>query len=174
VPFCWTGYCKLLPCDADFQTKQMGHMTKSPCFQGDFIASGAKAQGGLAVSAQLDCPGCPILRHADHEAQWRMTVKKLMMIAALVACASPALAGSYASTWGCKYSRFYGYNNCRSTWTKIPDPVRDPEQERLDAIAQQREDARWEEFCKPTFRADEYGVRHAAYAKRGCEFGRSE
>jgi hypothetical protein len=103
-----------------------------------------------------------------------MTVKKLMMIAALVVYASPALAGSYVSTWGCKYSRYYGYNNCRSTWTKVPDPVRDPEQERQDAATQQQEDAKWAAFCKPTFRADEYGVHHAAYAKQGCEFGRSE
>jgi hypothetical protein len=103
-----------------------------------------------------------------------MTVKKFLMMVALVAYASPALAGSYVSTWSCKYSRYYGYNNCRSTWTKIPDPVRDLEQERLDGIARQQEDARWEAFCKPTFRADEYGVHHASYAKKGCEFGRSE
>jgi hypothetical protein len=103
-----------------------------------------------------------------------MTVKKLIMIAALVACASPALADSYVSTWGCKYSRYYGYRNCRSTSTKIPDPVRDVEQERLDAAARQKEDEKWTTFCKPAFTADEYGVRHATYAKQGCEFGRNE
>jgi hypothetical protein len=103
-----------------------------------------------------------------------MTVKKLMMVAALVAYASPALAGSYVSTWGCKFSRFYGYSNCRSTWTEIPDPISDPEQERLDAIARREEDAKWEAFCKPKFRADEYGVHRASYAKKGCEFGRTE
>jgi hypothetical protein len=103
-----------------------------------------------------------------------MTVKKLMMIAALVAFASPALAESSVSTWGCRYSRYYGYSNCRSTWTDIPDPVRDPERERQEAIARQKEGAKWEAFCKPTFQTDEYGVRRAAYAKQGCEFGRTE
>ena len=43
-----------------------------------------------------------------------------------------------------------------------------------DAIARQKEEAKWKEFCKPVFRADEYGVRRASYAKAGCEFGRSE
>jgi hypothetical protein len=103
-----------------------------------------------------------------------MTVKKLMMIAALVAFASPALAGSSVSTWGCRYSRYYGYSNCRSTWTDIPDPVRDPERERQDAAARQKEGAKWEAFCKPKFYADEYGVRRASYANQGCEFGRTE
>ena len=73
-----------------------------------------------------------------------MAVKKLMMIAALVACTSPAFAGSLVSTWSCKYSRFYGYSNCMTTWTRVPDPVRDLEQERLDAIARQKEDAKWD------------------------------
>ena len=57
---------------------------------------------------------------------------------------------------------------------RVPDPVRDPEQERLDAIALQQENAEWDAFCKPTFTIDEFGVHRAAYAKKGCEFGRSE
>ncbi len=101
-------------------------------------------------------------------------MKKLIVIAVLVGCASPALAGGYVSTLNCKYSRYYGYSQCRTTWTEVPDPVRDPEQERQDAIARQKEEAKWKEFCKPIFRADEYGVRRASYAKTGCEFGRSE
>jgi hypothetical protein len=96
------------------------------------------------------------------------------MTVALVACASPTLAGSLVETSNCKYSRYYGYTNCRTTWTKIPAPVRNPEQERLDAIALQKEDAKWEAFCKPKFSADAYGVRRASYATKGCEFGRSE
>ena len=103
-----------------------------------------------------------------------MTVKKLIMTAVLVVCASTALAGGYVSTWNCKYSHFYGYSNCKTTWTEVPDPVRDPEQERQDAIARQKEEAKWKDFCKPTFKADEYGVRRASYAKAGCEYGRSE
>jgi hypothetical protein len=103
-----------------------------------------------------------------------MTVKTLILAAVLVACASPSLAGSYVSTWNCRHSRYYGYSDCRTTWTESPDPVRDVEQERLDAIAHQKEDAKWEAFCSPTFRADAYGVRRASYAKQGCEFGRTE
>ena len=93
---------------------------------------------------------------------------------ALVVLASPAFADSEVTTWGCKYSRFYGYTHCGSTWTKIPDPVRDPEQEKPDAAAHQKESEKWEQFCKPTFRHDEFGVLRATYAKAGCEFGRSE
>jgi hypothetical protein len=104
----------------------------------------------------------------------RITVKKLLLILAFAAFASPAFAASWVSTWGCKYSRYYGYNKCRTTWTEIPDPVRDPELEHLDAMARQKEDAKWEGFCKPTFRTDQYGVRRASYARPGCEFGRSE
>lgn len=101
-------------------------------------------------------------------------MKKFMLTAALVACASPALAGSYVESSNCKFSRFYGYTNCKRTWTEIPDPVRNVEQERLDAVARQREDEKWEAFCKPTFKADEYGVRRASYTQKGCEFGLTE
>lgn len=105
---------------------------------------------------------------------WRTTLKKLMITAAFVACVSPALAVTQVSTSSCRYSRYYGYNHCTTTWREIADPVRDPEQERLDAIARQKEDEKWTSFCKPTFKADEYGVRRASYAIKGCEFGRSE
>jgi len=101
-------------------------------------------------------------------------VKKLMMTAALVAFASPVFAGSWVATSDCRYSRFYGFSNCRSSWTRVSDRERDPHQERLDAIAREQEDAKWEAFCQPTFHADQYGIKRASYAKRGCEFGRSE
>jgi hypothetical protein len=103
-----------------------------------------------------------------------MTVKKLLIVAALVVLSSPAFAESEVTTWGCRYSRFYGYTHCGSTWTKIPDPVRDPEQEKRDAEAHRKESEKWEQFCKPTFRNDEFGVLRATYAKQGCEFGRNE
>jgi hypothetical protein len=106
--------------------------------------------------------------------QRRTTVKKLMMIAAFVVVASPVSAGSLVATGNCRYSHFYGYSHCTTTWTEIADPVRDPEQERLDQIARQKEIAKWQDFCKPVFKADEYGVRRASYAKPGCEFGRTE
>lgn len=101
-------------------------------------------------------------------------MKKLLMVAALVVLASPAFAESEVSNWGCRYSRFYGYSNCYSKWTKTPDPVRDAEQEKRDAEAHQKESEKWEQFCKPSFRNDEFGVLRATYAKQGCEFGRNE
>src|ERR1700722_5119203 len=103
-----------------------------------------------------------------------MAVKKGSLILALAACASPAFAGSLVSTSDCKYSRYYGYSSCVSTLTFVPDPVRNPEQERLDAIAEQKQDEKWDAFCKPTFKADQYGIRRASYAAKGCDVGRSE
>jgi hypothetical protein len=103
-----------------------------------------------------------------------MAMKKLMIIAVLAAAASPALAGSLVASSDCNYSGFYGYNSCRTVWTVIPTRERDREQERLDAIARRNVDAKWEDFCKPTFKADKYGVRRASYVHRGCEFGQSE
>jgi hypothetical protein len=149
-------------------------MTMASDFPGVFDRARRESLNGWSFQHKGTVPGVQICNTPMNMPQRRMTVKKFMMVAALVAYASPALAGSYVSTWGCKFSRFYGYSNCRSTWTKIPDPVSDPEQERLDAIARQQEDAKWEAFCKPTFRADEYGVHRASYAKKGCEFGRTE
>lgn len=95
-------------------------------------------------------------------------------LVALALSASPAAAGQLVGNWGCKFSGYYGYSNCRTTWTEISDPVNDPEQERLDRIAREQENQKWEAFCKPTFKADQYGVRRATYAVRGCEYGRSE
>ena len=103
-----------------------------------------------------------------------MPVRKLILAVALVAWASPSLAGTYVQTGGCKFSGYYGYVNCRTTWSEIPDPVRDPEQERLDAAERKRELEKWTGFCKPTFKADDFGVRRASYAQKGCEFGRTE
>lgn len=77
-------------------------------------------------------------------------MKKGLLILALAACASPAFAGSLVSTSDCKYSHYYGYSHCVSTLTYVPDPVRNPEQERLDAIAEQKQDEKWDAFCKPT------------------------
>jgi hypothetical protein len=159
------------PCVVDFPDEACAQMTPGSDFRSDFIAGDAKAAG---IRRSRTVPAVRFCDTSMKPPQWRMTVKKLALAAVLVACASPSLAGSFVSTWSCKYSRYYGYDNCRTTWTQIPDPVRDPEQERLDAIALQKENAKWEAFCKPTFTADEYGVRRASYARQGCEFGRSE
>jgi hypothetical protein len=103
-----------------------------------------------------------------------MALKKWMLIVALVVTASPAWAGTYVSTRNCAYSHFYGYSNCIWTSTYVPPPFPDFEQERADAIAQAKQDEKWDTFCQPTFRTDQYGVRRASYAAKGCDVGRSE
>jgi hypothetical protein len=144
-------------------------------WQGDFMAWAAAAAVAWPVRHNKTVTFVRFYDMLRRQSRgWRMTVKQLMITAALVALASPAMAGSYVSTWGCKYSGYYGYNNCRSTRTWVRDPVRDPEQQRLDAIERRKEETKWDEVCKPTFRTDEYGIRRAFYAKQGCEFGRTE
>lgn len=142
--------------------------------RGNFAASGANA----ATSALFGTAGLSAVSdfatRADHAPQWRMTLKILAIGAALAAWAPPALADTLVETTSCRHSWYYGDGNCRRTITRIPAPVRNIEQEKLDAIAAQKEDAKWSAFCKPSFRTDEHGVRRAAYAVRGCEFGRSE
>lgn len=103
-----------------------------------------------------------------------MAVKTCMLIVALTAGASPAFAGSLVSTRDCRYSGFYGTSSCFSTLTYVPSPIRDFEQERIDAAMQAKEDEKWDAFCKPTFKTDDYGVRRAFYARRGCDVGRNE
>jgi hypothetical protein len=103
-----------------------------------------------------------------------MAVKRRLLTVALIASASPALAGSHVSTRDCKYSHYYGYSSCVWISTYVPHAFPNPEQERMDAIAEQKQDEKWEAFCKPTFKADEYGIRRASYAEKGCDVGRSE
>jgi len=113
------------------------------------------------------------------ETQRRRAARSLLIAAALIAAAPiaytpPAVARSWVTTSSCTYSRYYGYSNCQVTSTYIPDMVRDLESERREAAERLKEDAKWENFCKPKFRTDEYGIRRASYAVSGCEFGRSE
>jgi hypothetical protein len=103
-----------------------------------------------------------------------MAVRKGLLIVALVGCVSPAFAGSLVSTRDCKYSSYYSYSHCVSSLTYVPDPVRNFEQERLDAVAEKKQNEKWDAFCKPAFKTDEYGIRRASYARRGCDVGRSE
>jgi len=143
-------------------------------FRGDCVVGDARAAGTFSIQHKGTVSPVRFRDMPMRQKQRRLSVTKLMMLAAFVAVASPASAGSEVSSWNCRFSYFYGYSNCTRTWTEIPDPVRDPEQERLDKIARQKEEAKWQEFCKPVFKADQYGVRRASYAKPGCEFGRTE
>ena len=163
-----------LPHDVDLLTKRVVQMAIQLNFRGNFTAnSGNTAEPGRFGTSELSGVS-DFATHPGGKRRWGTALKKLAMTAALIACASPVLADTMVETTNCKYSRYYGYNNCRTTWTRIPTPVRNPEQERLDAIALQKEDAKWEAFCKPKFSADDFGVRRASYSAKGCEFGRSE
>ncbi len=143
-------------------------------FRGKLTASdGNTAAPGRSGTAGLSGVS-DFATHPDGKRRWGLGLKRLAMTVALATCISPALADSMVETSHCRYSRYYGYSSCSTTWTRIAPPVRNPEQARLDAIALQKEDAKWEAFCKPKFRADDYGVRRASYSAKGCEFGRSE
>jgi len=86
-----------------------------------------------------------------------------------------ALMSSSAQAWDvnttCTYSRFYG-SNCRTS--VIADQPRDFVKEAEDEAAKQERIKKWEEFCKPTRTYDSEGVVRLVYARKGCEFGRSE
>jgi hypothetical protein len=79
-------------------------------------------------------------------------------------------ADAFIASTDCRFGR--GFGGCTMTIVPIPDagpriihamPAADPERE-----------ARWETACKPTFRTDKLGVTHYVYARKGCEFGRTD
>jgi hypothetical protein len=93
----------------------------------------------------------------------------------LYAFAILALMSGSAHAWDvnttCTHSRFYG-STCRTS--VIADQPRDYAQEAADEAAKQERIKKWEVFCKPTRTYDSEGVVRLVYAKKGCEFGRSE
>jgi hypothetical protein len=93
----------------------------------------------------------------------------------LFAFAVLALMSGTASAWDvnttCTYSTFYG-RTCRTS--VIADQPRDIAQEAADEAAKQERIKKWETFCKPARTYDNEGVIRLVYARKGCEFGRSE
>ena len=69
------------------------------------------------------------------------------------------------------YSKFFG-RVCTTTY--LDDPPRDLAQEKEDEKARRASIEKWEAFCKPQRTYDKEGVVRLVYAKKGCEFGRSE
>ena len=69
------------------------------------------------------------------------------------------------------YSQFFG-SLCTTTY--LDDPPRDLAQEKEDEKARRASIEKWEAFCKPQRTYDKEGVVRLVYAKKGCEFGRSE
>jgi hypothetical protein len=96
-------------------------------------------------------------------------MKTLYALAVLALMSVPASAWDVIRT--CNYSRFYG-DTCKTS--VIADPVRDTAQEAADEAAKQERIKKWETFCKPARTYDSEGVIRLVYARKGCEFGRSE
>nr|WP_041756589.1 hypothetical protein [Bradyrhizobium sp. ORS 278] len=106
-------------------------------------------------------------------------MKKILIPALLALLVSPVQARSWIDQSACQGSRFYGYSRCTYTHTELPPVSRDVSftpspAARQEEEAREAEAAKWEAYCKPVFRRDEYGIRRASYAHAGCEFGRSE
>ena len=93
----------------------------------------------------------------------------------LYAMAILALVSTSAQAWQvverCTFSKFYG-RVCTTSY--LDDPPRNSAQEQEDERAKRASIEKWEAFCKPARTYDREGVVRLAYAKKGCEFGRSE
>jgi hypothetical protein len=93
----------------------------------------------------------------------------------LYAIATLALLSTSAQAWQvverCTHSKFNG-KVCTTSY--LDDPVRNAAQDQEDDRARRASIEKWEAFCKPTRSYDDTGVVRLQYARRGCEFGRSE
>lgn len=100
-------------------------------------------------------------------------MRTVYLIVALVVLSGSAQAWEIRT--GCASSRFYGSSSCRIIGTPDqPPPPRDYAQEAEDLKAKEARIRKWEAFCQPIRTYDHVGVARLVYAKRGCEFGRSE
>jgi len=95
-------------------------------------------------------------------------------IAAVIAAALLLFMAWPANAAGFTCYRLPGVLSCqrtepRSNIIHVPEPETAEE-----AAAKAERIAKWESFCKPTFRTDAEGVRHYVYAQPGCASGRSE
>jgi hypothetical protein len=96
-------------------------------------------------------------------------MKTLYAIAALTLLSTSAQAWQVVER--CTESQYYG-RKCVTSY--LDDPARNEAQEREDERARRASIEKWEAFCKPTRTYDNEGVVRLTYARRGCEFGRSE
>jgi hypothetical protein len=96
-------------------------------------------------------------------------MKTLIAVAALVLMSSSAQAWKVVER--CTYSKYYG-KTCTTSY--LDDPQRNVAQEQEDEKARRASIEKWEAFCKPQRAYDNEGVTRLTYARKGCEFGRSE
>jgi hypothetical protein len=89
-----------------------------------------------------------------------------------------AVLSSSAQAWevrtNCAHSRFYGTGSCRTVGIEDQPQIRDEAQEAEDYKAKQESIKKWEAYCKPSRSYDNFGMVRLSYAKKGCEFGRSD
>jgi ribonuclease HI len=97
------------------------------------------------------------------------TMKILYAIAALTLLSTSAQAWQVVER--CTDSKYYG-KVCTTSY--LDDPVRNTTQEQEDEKARRASIEKWEAFCKPKRTYDDEGVVRLVYARKGCEFGRSE
>lgn len=83
--------------------------------------------------------------------------------------ARPALSAGFTIDRSCTNSRYYG-THCRTVVAPIVDDVMTAE----EIAAKAARIAKWEAYCTPKRNYDNEGVVRLTYAKKGCEFGRSE
>ncbi|MEO8317863.1 MAG: hypothetical protein ABJA75_12975 [Bradyrhizobium sp.] len=98
-------------------------------------------------------------------------MKLLYAIATVALLSTPASASGWDVVERCTWSRFYG-RVCTTSYRDLAP--RDEAQDREDEKARRASIEKWEAFCKPTRTFDNEGVGRLVYAKKGCEFGRSE
>ena len=101
-----------------------------------------------------------------------MKSKTIYVLVGLALMSGAAQAWEIRTT--CSHSRFYGSSSCRTVGIEDQPQTRDYAQEAEDYKARQQRIKNWEAFCKPTRTYDNEGVIRLVYAKKGCEFGRSE
>ncbi len=98
-------------------------------------------------------------------------MKLLYAIATLALLSTSAHATGWDVVERCTWSKFYG-RVCTTSYRDQP-PI-DEAQAREDEKARRASIEKWEAFCKPTRTVDSEGVGRLVYAKKGCEFGRTE
>jgi hypothetical protein len=98
-------------------------------------------------------------------------MKILYAIATLALLSTSTSAQAWQIVERCTHSKFYG-RVCTTSY--LDDPVRNATQDQEDEKARRASIEKWEAFCKPRRTYDDEGVVRLVYARKGCEFGRSE
>lgn len=111
------------------------------------------------------------------------TLRKMTLIAPMVLAGWTISASAETQVSVQKCTRDYsGASICTTTSGKVeepprPKPLNSKAEAAAAAAALKQENERiekWEAYCQPTGKIDEFGVTRLSYAHKGCEFGISE